>query len=70
MIKDAHINQRREMPYDFTHLWNLGNKTNEHREKQKERERQNRKLTLNSREHTEGHQRGGRWGMDEMGDRG
>ena len=26
------------MPYDFTHMWNLGNKTNEHKGKKRERQ--------------------------------
>ena len=46
-------------------MWNLRNKTNERREKKRET---NKKQTLNYREHTDGYQRGGGWGMGEIGD--
>ena len=37
----------RQMPYDFTHMWNLGNKTNEQRKRKREREtNQARDLTI------------------------
>ena len=38
--------RERQMPYDFTHMWNLRNKTNEQREKKRETKKQ----TLNYRE--------------------
>ena len=41
---------------DFTHMWNLRNKTDEHKEK---KERQSGKWTLNYREQTDGYWRGG-----------
>ena len=43
------------MLYDFTHVWNLRNKTNE----QRGRKEANQKQTLNYREQTDGYQRGG-----------
>jgi len=45
-------------------MWNVRNKTNKGK---KERERQTKKQTLNSREHTAGDQRGGGWGTGETG---
>ena len=30
--------REKEAPYDFTHMWNLRNKTNEQREKEREKE--------------------------------
>ena len=56
--------RERQIPYDFTNMWNLRNKTNEQREKERERERegQTKKETLNHREQTDGYQRGcGGW---------
>ena len=47
------------MPYDFTPMWNLRNKTNDHREKKEA----NKKQTLNCREQTNVYQRRGGWGM-------
>ena len=44
------------IPYDFTHVWNLRNKTNEQRQK---KERLTKKQTLNYREQTCGSQKGG-----------
>ena len=51
-------NQERQIPYVFTHIWNLRNKTTEEEKKERQTERQ----TLNYREQTDGYQRGGRWG--------
>ena len=45
-------------------MWNLRNKTS----KQRGRKRQIKKQTLNYGEQTDGYQRGGRWGMGEIGD--
>ena len=42
------------------HMWNLRNKTNEQTKKEQKR--------LNHREHIDGHQGGGEWGMKEAGD--
>ena len=47
--------REKEAPYDFTHMWNLRNKTNEHGEKY----RQTQKQPLNYREQTDGYQMGG-----------
>ena len=44
--------------HDFTHMWNLRNKTNE-QSKKREQERQTKKQTLNYREQTDSCQRGG-----------
>ena len=38
--------RERQIPYDFSHMWNLGNKTNEHRGKKKRRKPRNRPLTI------------------------
>lgn len=46
------------MPYDFTHRWNLGNKTKEKKDtNQKKKTKQNRVLTIKNK----GYQRGGEW---------
>ena len=43
-----------QMPYDFNHLWNLRNKTNELRWKKRERERQTlRLLTIDNKQNIE-----------------
>ena len=57
---------KRQIPYNFTRMCNLRNKTNKLRGKKK-RERQIKKLTFNYREHTDGHHRGGGWRMGEIG---
>ena len=44
--------RERQIPYDFTHLWNLRNKTNEQRGGKGEK--QTKKQTLNYREQTVG----------------
>lgn len=45
---------------DFTHIWDLGNKTNEQRQKKRKRKKtQTKKQTVNSREQTDAYQRGG-----------
>ena len=44
--------RERQMLYDFTHMWNLRNKTNR-------KKIQTKKQTLNYREQTDGYQRGG-----------
>ena len=49
------ISQKKTVLYDFTHRWNLRNKTNEQREK----ERVAKRNSLNSREPTAGYKRGG-----------
>ena len=46
--------KERQIPYDFTYMWNFRNKTNEHR---KDREGQTKKQILN-----DGYQMGGGWG--------
>jgi len=51
---------QRQIPYDFTHTWNLKNKTNE------QKMGQTRKQTLNYREQIDGYQSGGGWGMGEI----
>ena len=56
--------RERQIPYDFTHMWNLRNKTNEQggkekRETEKERGKPNQETDY--REHTDGYQRGGGW---------
>ena len=48
--------RERQTPYDFIHMWNLRSKTNEQREKK--RDKQTKKQTLNYREQTGGYQRG------------
>ena len=52
---------QRQIPYDFTHMWNLRNdkKTSKG---DKKRERQTKKQTLNYRAQIDGYQRGGREG--------
>ena len=52
--------RERQIPYSFTHTWNLRNKTN--KQKGKKKERQIKKQTLHYREQTDGHQRGGERG--------
>lgn len=42
-----------QIPYDFTHMWNLKNKTNDHRGKKRGKLRNR----LNYREQTDGDQR-------------
>ena len=51
--------RERQILYDFTHMWNLRNKTDEH---SGEKGRQVMKQTLNYTEKTEGCWRGGEWG--------
>ena len=47
--------KNKSIPYDFTHMWNLRNKTDEHMEiRGKKREGNKPKETLNNREQTEG----------------
>ena len=53
MLNEISWVRKRQMPYDFTHMWNCRNKTN----KQRERERETRKQILNYREQTNGYQR-------------
>ena len=50
--------KEQEIPYDFTHMWNLRNKTN--KGKQKERDKP-KNQTLNYREQTEGYQSRSGW---------
>lgn len=56
--------RERGTPYHVAHMWNVKNKINEQREERKRREK---KQTLNYREYTAGHQRGGD-GMGGAGD--
>ena len=39
-------NSVRQIPYNFTHMWNLRNKTNEQREKRERGKPRNRLLTI------------------------
>ena len=48
--------RERQIPYCFTHTWNLRNKTNEQRKK---REREELRNIFNYTEQTDGYQRGG-----------
>ena len=53
------ISQRRQIPYDFTHKWNLRNKTNEHKGREGEIKyiktvRETNHKRLNDREQTDG----------------
>ena len=50
--------KERQVPNDFTHIWNARKKTNEQRGK---RRRQIKEQTLNCREETDAYQRGGAW---------
>ena len=43
------------MIFDFTHMWNLRNKTDEHRDRDREGGGQTRKQTFNYGEQTEGY---------------
>ena len=47
-----------QIPYDFTHVWNLRNKTNGKTRggKKTREERRTKKQTLHPGEHTDGHQ--------------
>ena len=60
MLNNMSVRER-QLSYDFTQMWNLRNKTNGQRGEK--REGQTKKLSLKYREHTDGHQRGGGWGM-------
>ena len=55
--KQSRSVRERQIPNDFSHMWNLRNKTDEH--EGKKREEQTIKQTLNYREQTEGCWRGG-----------
>ena len=47
--------RERQIPYDFTHVWNLRNKTDEHRGKEGKRREENKpQETLNDTEQTMG----------------
>ena len=52
----------KQIPYDFTQMWNLRNVTDEHREE--EIEGQIIKQTLHHREQTKGYWKGSGWGMN------
>ena len=54
--------REKQIPYDFTYMWNLRNKTNDQREKK----RQAKKQTFNYKERTDGLQ--GLGGTRELGD--
>ena len=49
------ILEKDKLPYDFTSMWNLRNKTNEQREKKKEKGKPRNRLI--TREQTVGYQR-------------
>ena len=50
------------MPYDFTRMWNLRNKTSKGEKiRGREREREIKKQTFNYREQTDGYQRRAGW---------
>ena len=51
--------KERQIPYDFTHMWNLRNKIDEHKGKKK---RLTRKQTLNYRKQIVSCWRGAGWG--------
>ena len=53
----------REIPYDFTPLWVLRNKTSKGKQKGQTKEQ-----TLNYREQIDDYQRGGGWGIGKIGD--
>ena len=57
--------RKRQIPYDFTHMWNLRKKTNKQREK-KEREKNKPGNTHLSMENTDSYQRGGKEGWVKM----
>ena len=57
--------RERQIPYDFTHMWNLRNKTNEQREKERGKPR-NRLLTIENKLMVTRGEVGG--GMGEIGD--
>ena len=52
--------RQRQIPNDFTHTWNLRNKTKKQRKK---KQRQTKKLGLKHREQTDDYHWGGGWGM-------
>ena len=57
----------KQLPYDLTNMWNLRNKTEDHRGREgkqngKKSERETNHETLNYRKQTEGCWRGGWWG--------
>ena len=54
--KQNKSNRERQIPYDFAHMWHLRKKTKEQRYKEKERDKP--RYRLNSREQTNGSQRG------------
>ena len=58
--------RKRQIPYDFTHMCNLRNKT----KKQRVKKRVNPRNRLNYREQTDGYQREVGGGMCEIGDEG
>ena len=58
--------RERQIPCDFTHMWNLRNKRNE-QSKKRERERDKPGNRLNYREHTHGYQKQ-MVGVGEIGD--
>ena len=53
----AQVERERQIPYDFTHMWNLINKATEQRKKKREKGKP--RNTLNHREQTDGCQKGG-----------
>ena len=62
-VKRSKSVRERQMPHDFTRMWNLRNKRTKKNKETSETK------TFNSgecsRKHTDGHQRGGGWGMGE-----
>ena len=55
--------RERQIPHDFTHMWNLRNKTNEPRGKIKREGGKPRIKTFNCREQIDGYQQGAGWGQ-------
>lgn len=55
--------REKQIPYYFTHMWNLS-KINKEEKRQAKKKK---KLTLKYREQTGGCQRGGEWGIGEIG---
>ena len=51
----------RQILYDFTHMWDLKNKQNKWRNQTKQTQ------ICRHRDQSSGFQRGGKWGMDEIG---
>ena len=62
--------RQRQIPYDFTHMWNLRNKTDEHRGRGKKGEREGnhkRLLTIENKLRVTGGEESGEWAKWVMG---